>query len=64
MWLEVARYLADSLILPFNLSDYALAMKDMAKTFTSNFKDDMNEKGIETGKLHMVQFMQIRHCSL
>ena len=50
VWAEMARHLSDSLILPFNVSDYAFVMDNMAKTLLKDFGSLMDSKGIETGK--------------
>ena len=53
VWVEMARNLADSLILPFNLTDYADILSDLSTTLLGNFGDLMRSKGIEidTGNL-------------
>ena len=50
VWAEMARHLSDSLILPFNVSDYAFVMDNMAKTLLKDFGSLMDSKEIETGK--------------
>ena len=57
VWAEMARHLSDSLILPFNVSDYAFVMDNMAKTLLKDFGSLMDSKGIETGK-HNLQYLK------
>ncbi|XP_053400841.1 N-acetylated-alpha-linked acidic dipeptidase 2-like isoform X2 [Mercenaria mercenaria] len=49
---ELARDLADSLILPFNLSDYSAVMKDLGSTLVTNYGKQMNDNGLDTSLLN------------
>lgn len=51
IWTEVARDMADSLILPFNVTDYAVVMQDLGQTFVKTFGKDMADHGLDTGSL-------------
>ena len=46
----MARNLADSLIIPFNLSDYAVTLEEMKKTLLKSYGDLMQQNGIITCK--------------
>ena len=50
IWTEMARDLADSLIIPFNISDYSSTITSIGKTFMDSFREIMNNRGIDTGK--------------
>lgn len=50
----MARNLADSLIIPFNVSDYAVTLENMKKTLFKEFETLMHDNGIDTGKIHRV----------
>ena len=49
VWAEMARNLADSTILPFNISDYATVMKTMVSSLMKGFGTLMRNNGIKTG---------------
>lgn len=49
VWIEMARDLADSLILPFNVSDYANVLQDMGDTLLLQFGKLMDDNDIKTG---------------
>ena len=46
----MARHLADSLILPFNVSDYVVLMRSMATSLLKGYGAKMDRNGIDTGK--------------
>ena len=50
LWAEMARHISDSLIIPFNVSDFAFVMDDMAKTLLTDFGDKLTKNGIDTGR--------------
>ena len=52
VWAEMARHISDTLILPFNVSDYAFVMDNMVKTLLKDFGSQMENKGIDTGKIN------------
>jgi len=49
----MARQLSDSLILPFNVSDYGNVITDLATTVLDRFEQMMKEKDIETGMINV-----------
>lgn len=51
IWSEVTRDLADSLLLPFNVSDYAAVLQDLGDTFISRFGKQMNDHGLKMSLL-------------
>lgn len=51
IWAEMGRDLADSLILPFNVSDYSGVIKSIGKTFMQSFKQQMENNSIDTALL-------------
>ena len=51
VWAEMARHISDSLIIPFDVSDYAVVMDNMAKTLLKNSGKLLKDNGIETGIL-------------
>lgn len=51
VWLEMARNLADSLILPFNVTDFSNTLRDLAESLLSRFGKLMDDNGIKTGYL-------------
>ena len=51
VWAEMARNLADSLIIPFNVSDYAVTMETMKTTLFTDFGQLMQQHGIDTGNV-------------
>lgn len=48
IWAEMGRNLADSLILPFNVTDYSSTVQDMVNTFMNRFRQQLQDKGIDT----------------
>jgi len=50
-WGEAARYLADSLILPLNASQYADALEMYVKDLEAGYGTLMNENSIKLGNL-------------
>ena len=50
VWAEMARNLADSLILPFNCTDYTANLEKSVKTLKEDYEEKMNQKGITFGK--------------
>ncbi|XP_052275937.1 N-acetylated-alpha-linked acidic dipeptidase 2-like isoform X2 [Dreissena polymorpha] len=53
VWIEMARHLADSLIIPFNVSDYADTLNAMTTTFLKRFKTLLDEQNINTTLLQI-----------
>lgn len=54
VWAEVARNLADSLIIPFQVEDYAKKLKDGVDKLENEFGLLMEKNGIELGNfLHI-----------
>lgn len=51
IWTEVARDLADSLILPFDITDYSTVLEDLADTLLKEFGLQMNKNGLDTNLL-------------
>lgn len=51
IWTEIAREVTDSLILPFNLSDYALVLEYFGETLLNNFGKVLTDKGLQTDLL-------------
>ena len=51
VWAEMARHISDSLIIPFNVSDYSVIMDSMAKTLLKTSGKLLKDNGIETGIL-------------
>ncbi|XP_053398009.1 N-acetylated-alpha-linked acidic dipeptidase 2-like [Mercenaria mercenaria] len=51
IWTEMARDLADSLIIPFNVSDYSSVITDIGRTFMESFRQLMDTNGIDTALL-------------
>ncbi|XP_053400918.1 N-acetylated-alpha-linked acidic dipeptidase 2-like [Mercenaria mercenaria] len=51
IWTEVTRDLADSLLLPFNVSDYSSVLKDLGETFITRFDKEMRGHGLDTSLL-------------
>lgn len=49
VWAEVARNLADSLIIPFQVEDYAKKLKDGVDKLENEFGLLMEKNGIELG---------------
>lgn len=50
-WSEIARSLADSLIIPFKVQDYADKLDNLVKQLDADFGDLMRRNGIQFGKL-------------
>ena len=48
---ELARRIADSLILPFNLNTYAQALKEEYDSFELNYKSDLDKLNINLESL-------------
>ncbi|XP_060586029.1 N-acetylated-alpha-linked acidic dipeptidase 2-like [Ruditapes philippinarum] len=48
---EMARDLADSLILPFNVSDYSAVMADLGQTLITKYGQQLNDHGLNTSLL-------------
>ena len=46
----MARNLADSLIIPFNVSDYAVTIENQRKTLFKDFESLMTQHGIDIGE--------------
>lgn len=46
--MEVARDLSDSLILPFNVTDYSTVLKDLADSLILEFGQQLNDNGVDT----------------
>ncbi|XP_053398140.1 N-acetylated-alpha-linked acidic dipeptidase 2-like [Mercenaria mercenaria] len=51
IWTEVARDLADSLIVPFDITDYSTVLNDLADTLLANFGQEMSANGLDTALL-------------
>lgn len=49
VWAEVARNLADSLIIPFKIQDYANKLREGVEELDRNLGSLMRRKGIHTG---------------
>lgn len=49
VWAEVARNLADSLIIPFKIQDYANKLREGVEELDRNLGSLMRRKGIQTG---------------
>lgn len=54
IWTEVTRDLADSLLLPFNVSDYSSVLNDLGESFISRFEREMQSFGLDTSLLQGV----------
>ena len=50
VWAEMARNLADSLILPFNCTDYTANLEKSVKKLKEDYEEKMNQQGIDFGK--------------
>ena len=51
LWAEMARHLADSLVLPLNAVDYAHSLKEFLDQLATAFGDKMENNGVALGKL-------------
>ena len=51
MWLKLGLLLADSLIIPFNLSRAAANLDSYAKKFAKDYKSILGRQGISSGML-------------
>lgn len=73
----MARQLSDSLILPFNVSDYANIINDLSVSLLDRFEDLMKLHGVKTGAVTIEKKMSLndikfntmikstqRHCRL
>lgn len=49
----MARDLADSLILPFNVTDYSDALSDLSDTLLEQFETLMKDNGVNTGNVNL-----------
>ncbi|KAK3092472.1 hypothetical protein FSP39_003224 [Pinctada imbricata] len=49
-WAEIARNLADSLIIPFNVMDYAIALESLVDQLFADYGPKMESNGIRFGK--------------
>lgn len=59
VWMEMTRQLADSLILPLNVSDLADVVTDLSNTLLDDFGELMDDNNVKTGtKLHFFQCLQ------
>jgi len=47
---DVARQLADSLVLPYNVTDFSTTLNDMTKTFLDEFATSMQNQSIDTSE--------------
>ncbi|XP_060559269.1 N-acetylated-alpha-linked acidic dipeptidase 2-like [Ruditapes philippinarum] len=56
IWVEMARDLADSLILPFNVSDYSDALRDLSDNLLDHFGPLMTENNVNTNDLKQAVF--------
>ena len=52
VWAEMARNLADSLIIPFNVSDYAVTLDHLRKALFKDFESLMTQNGINTSNVY------------
>jgi len=50
VWVDVARQLADSLVLPYNVTDFSTTLNDMTKTFLDEFATSMQNQSIDTSE--------------
>ena len=50
VWAELARNLADSVILPMNCTDYAIKIHGSMESVKDAYEDRMNQEGISFGK--------------
>ncbi|KAL3873960.1 hypothetical protein ACJMK2_037035 [Sinanodonta woodiana] len=48
IWVEMARNLADSVIIPFNVSDYSLTLRKLTKTLLKEYNKTLSANGINT----------------
>ncbi|KAL4238328.1 hypothetical protein ACF0H5_003039 [Mactra antiquata] len=48
MWIEMARDLSDSLLIPYNVTDYGTTLEDIRQTFMDRFRKQLEDKGINT----------------
>ncbi|XP_052768722.1 N-acetylated-alpha-linked acidic dipeptidase 2-like isoform X2 [Mya arenaria] len=51
VWLEMARHLADTLVIPFNVTRYSDKLEELTKTFVDTYKTQLEEKDIQTSLL-------------
>lgn len=47
----MARHLADSLIIPFDVMDYSALLQDLVKTFLTRFEVEMKNQTLDASKL-------------
>lgn len=52
VWAEVARNLADSLVIPFKIQDYVNKLRDGVEELDRNLGSLMRRNGIQTGNEH------------
>ena len=51
LWTELARDLADSVILPMNCTDYAIKVHNSMDLVKEAYQDRMSQEGITFGKI-------------
>ncbi|KAL4238036.1 hypothetical protein ACF0H5_002747 [Mactra antiquata] len=54
VWVDIARNLADSLIIPFNVSDYSDTLQDMTDSLISKFEQILTDNDINPDLLRQV----------
>lgn len=61
VWAEVARNLADSLVIPFKIQDYANKLRDGVEELDRNLGSLMRRNGIQTGNEHHYEIKNKSH---